>query len=42
MVVWHQQFNRQNLSNLWDIVKDREARGAAAHGVVKNQTQLSD
>ena len=42
MVVWHQQFNRQNLSSLWDIVKEREAWGAAAHGVVKNQTQLSD
>ena len=27
-----------NLGKLWDIVKDREARSAAVHGVAKNQT----
>ena len=30
------------LSKLWEIVKDREAWGAAVHGVTKNWTQLSD
>ena len=27
-----------NLSKLWEIVKGREARCAAVHGVAKNQT----
>ena len=27
-----------NLSKLWEIVKDREAWHAAAHGVAKSQT----
>ena len=31
-----------NLSKLWEMVKDRGAWYAAVHGVVKNQTQLSD
>ena len=30
------------LSKLQEIVKDREAWGAAVHGVTKSQTQLSD
>ena len=30
------------LSKLREIVKDREAWHAAAHGVTKSQTQLSD
>ena len=29
------------LSNLWEIVKDREAWCAAFHGVTKSRTQLS-
>ena len=32
----------KSLSKLWGMVKDREAWRAAVHGVVKNQTQLSD
>ena len=28
-------------SNLWDIVKDREAWCAAVHGIAKSWTQLS-
>ena len=30
------------LSNLWEIVKNREVWRAAAHGVAKSWTQLSD
>jgi len=29
-----------NLGKLWEMVRDREAWGAAVHGVVKNRTQL--
>ena len=31
-----------SLSNLWEIVKDRETWRAAVHEVAKNWTQLSD
>ena len=31
-----------NLSELWELVMDREAWRAAIHGVSKSQTQLSD
>ena len=31
-----------SLSKLWQTVKDREAWGAAVHGVIKRQTQLRD
>ena len=30
------------LSNLWELVMDRDAWHAAAHGVIKSQTKLSD
>ena len=31
-----------SLSELWEMVMDREAWRAAIHGVTKSQTQLSD
>ena len=31
-----------NLSELWEMVTDREAWRAAIHGVAKSQTRLSD
>ena len=31
-----------SLSELWELVMDREAWRAAIHGVSKNQTRLSD
>ena len=31
-----------SLSELWEMVMDREAQHAAIHGVTKSRTQLSD
>ena len=35
-------YSNKNLSELWDLVMDREAWRAAIHGVTKSWTQLSD
>ena len=31
-----------SLSELWELVIDREARRAAIHGIAKSQTRLSN
>ena len=31
-----------SLSELWEMVKDRKARRAAAHGVTESRTQLRE
>ena len=42
LVGWHHRFNgyefEQAPNNHWEIVKDREAWGAAVYGVTKSQT----
>ena len=43
MVGWHHQLNgHESLSKLQEMVKDREARRAAVHGVAKSRTCLSN
>ena len=32
----------RSLSQLWEVVRDREAWCAAVHGFAKNRTRLSD
>ena len=36
MVRWHHQLNGYELGKLQELVMDREARRAAAHGVAKS------
>ena len=42
MAGWHQDSMDVSLSELQELVMDREAWRAAIHGVEKNQTRLSD
>ena len=42
MAGWHHQLNGHELSELQELVMDRESWRAVIHGVTKSQTQLSD
>ena len=41
MVEWHHDSMDMSLSKLREVVKDREARRAAVHGVVKGQARIN-
>ena len=42
MAGWHHQLDGMSLSELLELIIDREACHAAIHGVAKSWTQLSD
>ena len=42
MIGWRHWLNGHEFEQLWEIVKDREAKCAAVHGFAKRQTGLND
>ena len=42
MAGWHHRLDDMSLSELRELVMDREAWSAAIHGVTKSRTRLSD
>ena len=42
MAGWPHGLDGVSLSELWELVMDREAWRAAIHGVAKSRTRLSD